>query len=291
MRTPLTLITGPLGSGKTTLLRHILAKPDRKIAIIMNEFGEIGIDGIIIKGNNIEIKELEGGCVCCSLIGEFEEAINEILEKIKPDTIVVETTGLAEPDALIFDIQEALPQIRLDGVIGVIDLEGMIRFPQVGRTLKIQIENADLLILNKVDLVSEEQLLACELDLRKINPTASFIPAKYCRVDADLLFGIGRDKTISQPSHKEHQIDCITINYESKKIIDEKKFSQFADSLPSEIIRAKGFVQFPQGTFLFNYVSGRWDLEPFEREDNLLVFIGKKPSRDILNELKQCEIN
>ena len=105
-RIPITLITGPLGSGKTTLLRHILATRPAKIAIVMNEFGEIAIDTKVIEGKNVRISELGGGCVCCSLLGEFEAAVTEILEKVAPEIIVVETTGLAEPEALVFNIQE-----------------------------------------------------------------------------------------------------------------------------------------------------------------------------------------
>ena len=101
-RVPVTLVTGPLGSGKTTLLRHILATRRAKIAIVMNEFGEIAIDTKVIQGKNVQIAELGGGCVCCSLLGEFEMAVTEIIEKIAPEIIVVETTGLAEPETLVF---------------------------------------------------------------------------------------------------------------------------------------------------------------------------------------------
>src|SRR5213595_3406288 len=107
LRTPITLVTGPLGSGKTTLLRHILAARPAKIAIVMNEFGEIGIDSRILEGKSVRIAELDGGCVCCSLLGEFEAAVNEIIQRAEPEIIVVETTGLAEPEALVFNIQEA----------------------------------------------------------------------------------------------------------------------------------------------------------------------------------------
>src|SRR5512132_169173 len=98
-RTPLTVITGPLGSGKTTLLRHIVATVPQRLAILMNEFGEIAIDSKIVLGKNIRIAELGGGCVCCSLLGEFEAAVDEILATVAPDLLVVETTGMAEPDA------------------------------------------------------------------------------------------------------------------------------------------------------------------------------------------------
>src|SRR5438552_15017619 len=121
-RTPITLITGPLGSGKTTLLRHILRRP-AKIAIVMNEFGEIAIDTKVVEGKNVRISELGGGCVCCSLLGEFEAAVSEIIEKIAPEMIIVETTGLAEPEALVFHIQDQLPQCRLDGVVSVVDAD------------------------------------------------------------------------------------------------------------------------------------------------------------------------
>src|SRR5437764_14448507 len=131
-RTPITLSTGPLGSGKTTLLRHILALQPGKIAIVMNEFGEIAIDTKVIEGKNVRIAELGGGCVCCSLLGEFEAAVDEIIEKIDPEIIVVETTGLGEPDALAFNIQDSLPRRRLDGIVSVMHADSLVRFPPRG---------------------------------------------------------------------------------------------------------------------------------------------------------------
>src|SRR5256714_4324077 len=106
LRTPITLITGPLGSGKTTLLRHILATRPGKIAIVMNEFGEIAIDTKVIEGKNVRIAELGGGCVCCSLLGEFEAAVNEIIEKVAPERVLVGTTGHAEPETIALSITE-----------------------------------------------------------------------------------------------------------------------------------------------------------------------------------------
>src|SRR5438046_4818123 len=97
-RTPITLIAGPLGSGKTTLLRQILATHPAKIAIVMNEFGEIAIDTKVIEGKNVRIAELGGGCVCCSLLCEFEAAVNEIIEKIAPAISTLEKTGPAHPE-------------------------------------------------------------------------------------------------------------------------------------------------------------------------------------------------
>src|SRR4029077_14748627 len=127
LRTPITLITGPLGSGKTTLLRHILAVRPAKIAIVMNEFGEIAIDTKVIQGKNVRIAELAGGCVCCSLLGEFEAAVEEGITTVNPDRILVETTGVAEPDAILYDVQENIPQVWLDGVITLVDGDQMVR--------------------------------------------------------------------------------------------------------------------------------------------------------------------
>ena len=112
MNTPMILISGALGSGKTTLLRCLVEQADRKIAILMNEFGEVAIDSRVIQGKHIQMTELAGGCVCCSLMGEFEAAVREIVETVHPELIVVETTGVAEPDAVIFDVEDSLPDIR-----------------------------------------------------------------------------------------------------------------------------------------------------------------------------------
>lgn len=290
-RTPFTVLTGPLGSGKTTLLRHILTVVPGKIAILMNEFGEIAIDTKILQGKNVEMADLGGGCVCCSLLGEFEAAVDEIIATVNPDHLVVETTGVAEPDALVFDIQASLPQVRLDGVITVIDADGMVKYPQIGHTGRIQIESADILLLNKLDLVSEQELETITDKLHTINNIASIIPTVRCQVDPDLLFGIGRTRLQSSPHH-HHQPEFESFSYTSQAVYDRVCFTEFADSLSPDIYRAKGFVQFPEGTHLFNFVAGRWDLELFEPFATELVFIGKQITlhkSDILNQLKTCE--
>jgi len=292
LRTPITLITGPLGSGKTTLLRHILATHPAKIAIVMNEFGEIGIDTKVIEGKNVRIAELGGGCVCCSLLGEFEAAIGEIIEKIAPEIIVVETTGLAEPEAIVFNIQEALPQCRLDGVISVTDADMLVRFPELGHTTRLQIEGSDILLLNKVDLVEPAQTEPLETKLREVNPTAAIVRTERCRVDPELLFGIGRERKVSPPEHKHH-LEFEWFTFSSKKTFSRDCFERFADSLPASVIRAKGFIHFADGSQLLNFVAGRWELEPFESSETQLVFIGKgiaAEKESLLRELDQCAV-
>src|SRR5215472_16376448 len=291
-RTPITLITGPLGSGKTTLLRHILATQPDKIAIVMNEFGEIAIDTKVIEGKNVRIAELGGGCVCCSLLGEFEAAVNEIIEKIAPEKIVVETTGLAEPEALAFNIQEALPRCRLDGVVSVIDADMLIRFPELGHTTRLQIEGADILLLNKIDLIEPSQIEPLGTQLRQINSTAAIVRTKRCRLDRELLFGIGHERELAGPEHS-HQLEFESFAFTSGKIFSRDCFEGFANGLPAGIVRAKGFIRFADGGQLFNLVAGRWELEPFESDSTELVFIGRNVSAEkdaIVRTLKRCEV-
>jgi G3E family GTPase len=297
-RTPTTLVTGPLGSGKTTLLRHILAKRAARIAIVMNEFGEIAIDTKVIEGKNVRIAELGGGCVCCSLLGEFEAAVNEIITRVAPEIIIVETTGLAEPEALVFNIQEALPQCRLDGVVSVIDADMLVRFPELGHTTRLQIEGADILLLNKIDLSEQPRKLSgLEAKLREINPSAAIVRTQRCRIDPELLFGIGREEAAPGPrspipatTHK-HQPEFESFTFTSDETFSRDCFEQFADGLPRSVYRAKGFVRFEGSSQLFNFVAGRWDLEPFEADRTELVFIGKRIAAEksaILHALEQC---
>jgi G3E family GTPase len=291
VRTPITLITGPLGSGKTTLLRYILDVRPAKIAVVMNEFGEIAIDTKVIEGKNVRISELGGGCVCCSLIGEFEAAVTEIIEKIAPEVIVVETTGLAEPEALVFNIQEALPQCRLDGVVSVIDADMLVRFPEIGHTTRLQIEGADILLLNKVDLVDAKYIEVLEQKLRKINPSAAIIRTVRCRIHPELLFGIGREERIAPPPTHEHQTEFESFAFISDKTFSRDCFERFADGLPVNVIRAKGFIRFPDGAQLFNFVAGRWALEAFPADQTELVFIGRQMAQEkskILMALNEC---
>jgi G3E family GTPase len=292
VRTPLIVITGPLGSGKTTLLRHLVATAPYKMAILMNEFGEMAIDSHIVTGKNVKIAELGGGCVCCSLLGEFEAAVEEVIDTVHPDVIVLETTGVAEPDALIVDVQESLSGVRLDGVIMVADADVMVRYPDLGYTSRMQIEAADLILLNKVDLVSAPELDQVEATLTRHNELAPILRTRHCRVDVDLVFGMTRERELPTPSPR-HQPQFISFSYTTSACFKRRCFEQFAAGLDPAVIRAKGFVRFSDGTYLFNFVAGRWDLEPFAAAGTALVFIGKdvvKHRTSILHALKSCEL-
>jgi G3E family GTPase len=290
-RTPLTVITGPLGSGKTTLLRHIVATVPRRLAILMNEFGEIAIDSKIIAGTNVRMAELGGGCVCCALLGEFEAAVHEILVTVAPEWMVVETTGVAEPDALVLDIEDNMPTVRLDGVVTVTDADAMVRFPQLGHTTRLQIEAADLLVLNKVDLVSAAALEAARTTLARLQPAALILPSRRCQVDPDLLFGLSASHRVTSPRHV-HQPEFESVSYTTTARLDRSCFAAFVAGLHPMVYRAKGLVRFHTETCLFNFVAGRWEVEPFPVDDTVLVFIGQHLTRHraaLLASLTACE--
>ncbi|HEY7711155.1 MAG TPA: CobW family GTP-binding protein, partial [Candidatus Entotheonella sp.] len=290
VRTPLILITGPLGSGKTTLLRHLVETIPSKLAIVMNEFGDIAIDSRIVEGKHVRIAELGGGCVCCALLGEFETALEEIIDTVGPDLILAETTGVAEPDAIVFDIQDSLPRVRLDSVMTVVDADGMVRYPHIGHTGRRQIEAADLILLNKADLVSAAELEQIEAQLSHLNDQASIIRTQHCRVDPQLVCGVTRERELTPPLHV-HQPEFAACHYTTDATFNRSCFERFVASLSPHIIRAKGFVRFPEGAYLFNFVAGRWELEPFAAEQTMLVFIGAREALDrsaIVHALQQC---
>lgn len=305
MRTPLTLITGPLGSGKTTLVRKILADTRQKIAVIMNEFGEIAIDARVLKGKNVEIAELGGGCVCCSLIGEFEAALQEIIDRVHPDLIVVETTGLAEPEALILNLQGNLEKlVRLDGVIVLADADATLRFPQLGYVSKMQLEAADIVLINKLDLVDAAQLQQVEQKVRKANPTATLFHTVRSELDTRLLFGPAAEQALgerrpavvsapTQPEPHAHE-QFESFSFTTTAILDQQKFTELADHLPQEIYRAKGLVRTNSGSYHFNFVAGRWDWETTPVSVSEFVFIGVDANRvksDIMARLEACAMD
>lgn len=289
------LISGSLGSGKTTLLQHLVASTNRNIAILMNEFGEIAIDSKIIQGKHVQMTELAGGCVCCSLVGEFEAAVGEIIETISPELIVVETTGVAEPDAVIFDVEESLPAIRLDSVIVLADADGMISFPDLGYVTRAQFEAADVILVNKIDLVDEEALEEIEERLDEVNPGAVMFRTIRCALPTDLLFGFNRPpRTRTQPSPHDHDRSVESFTYSSEQIFDHEKIMSLLEALPEPIYRAKGFVRTTEENLLYNFVAGRSSFETFDVGNTNLVFlgIGAEYLRDpLVEKLNQCLIS
>jgi G3E family GTPase len=290
-RTPIALITGALGSGKTTLLRQILLGTDRRLAVLMNEFGEIAIDSRVLPGENLRIIELAGGCVCCELTGEFEAAVDEIIARFQPELIVVEATGVAEADALAVEVQDNLPQVRLDSVIHIVDAYASIEHPEVGYTARSQLRQADIILVNKIDLIDPADFEAVAGQVRKYNDRAFLYRCLRCDVDPRLLFGLEIQRPeLTRTSHSGSTYHSFA--FTTGRILDRGRFEHLIACLPSNVHRAKGFVQLDGEAFLFNFVAGRTDLEPFPADKTELVFIGPhlETAQDaIIKNLRSCE--
>jgi G3E family GTPase len=212
--------------------------------------------------------------VCCSLSGEFDVAIAELLDKAKPEWIVLETTGVAEPAALAEDIAENVPGVRLDAIVTVVDADATIRFPRLGHTGREQIELADAIILNKTDLVAAGNMAGVHATVRELNERALVLEAAECAVDTRILFGLER-KAVASP-HKTHDIAFEYFDYTADVPLEHGKFLQFLEAMPREVYRSKGFVVTDKGPFLMNYVAGRSYMEEFACGKTELVFIGKR---------------
>ncbi len=282
MKIPITIITGYLGAGKTTLLRRILETATEKIAVIMNEFGEVSVDGRIIRGKNVDMIELSSGCVCCSISGEFEHAVKEIIRKTKPDRIVVETTGVADPESVIYSVKDGMHDVILDGVVTVADSHELAEYPSLGQTALSQIRMADVILMNKADLVTEAGKKEAEKRLKEINPDALTVKTVRCNADTKLLFNYYTDKAAKRREHPEAERMSHFVFRSSEKFSREKFLS--AISSIKGACRIKGFVLLEDGSYLFNYANGRYDFERFDAEETEIVFIGENIRKERISD-------
>jgi len=202
---PVTILTGFLGAGKTTLLNHILSNQQGlKTAVLVNEFGEIGIDNDLIVATSEDMVELSNGCICCSINGELLDAVYRILDRPEPvDYLVVETTGLADPlpVAMTFLGSDLRDATRLDSIITLVDAENFSDELLEGEVARAQIVYSDMLLLNKCDLVAEERLNALEAQLRSIKTDARILRSVKGEVPLPLLLSVGlfeSDKIVAE---------------------------------------------------------------------------------------------
>lgn len=217
---PVTILTGFLGAGKTTLLNHILSNQEGlKVAVLVNEFGEIGIDNDLIVTTSDAMVELSNGCICCSINGELVDALERLLAQPQQlDYIIVETTGLADPlpVAMTFLSSELRDECRLDSIITLVDAENFSLDLLTGNVGRKQIVYGDIVLLNKTDLVSEERLKQVEHSLLHIKPDARILPCRRGNVPLGLLLSVGlfdSDRWLQpsdgdpQPNHGHHSRD------------------------------------------------------------------------------------
>ncbi|MGE3623988.1 MAG: GTP-binding protein [Bdellovibrionales bacterium] len=193
---PVTVLTGYLGAGKTTLLNRILSEPHgRKYAVIVNEFGEVGIDNDLVVGADEEIFEMNNGCICCTVRGDLIRIIAGIMKRAQNfDGILIETTGLADPGPVaqtFFADADVAARSKLDSIVTVVDAKHLPQRLKDSKEAQEQIAFADVILLNKTDLVSPEELKKVEHSIRHINAFARIVHTERCSVSLDKVLGLG----------------------------------------------------------------------------------------------------
>ena len=317
---PITIISGFLGSGKTTLLNHILTNQKGiKTAVLVNEFGEIGIDNELIIKTEEEMIELSNGCICCSINGELVEAIEKLINvNNKLDYIIIETTGLADPLPVAMTLlgSDLRDQTRLDSIITLIDAENFNDVALESSIGRSQVIYGDILLLNKCDLVTNKNIEETIDKLKEIKNDVRILKSIKGNIPLNLLLSVGlfetdlinQKESVHEHEHKhehEHEHvhseednrieDFLSVSFQTKEPFSLRKFQYFLDNqLKSDVFRAKGILWFSESErrHVFHLAGKRISIEDSEwgeERNNQLVFIGKELDKDkILSQLNAC---
>ena len=314
-RVPVTVVTGFLGSGKTTLVNYILSENHgKRIAVIENEFGEIGIDDALVIDAEEEIFEMNNGCICCTVRGDLIRILGTLMKRRdKFDYILVETTGLADPAPVaqtFFVDEEIRAQLRLDAIVTVVDAKHLAlhlfeeKEEGIENEALEQLAFADRVLINKVDLVNEEELLLVEKQIRSINAGASLVRTQMSKVDLDWVlnaraFELSRvlevDPQFLEESEHMHDQSITSVGIEVDGPVDLEKINDWLGWLlrekGTEIFRMKGILNIngSENRFVFQGVHMLFDGQPDrawrtdETRVNKMIFIGRNLDRDDLN--------
>lgn len=306
---PVYVLTGFLGSGKTTLLRQLVDDAKTrgwKPAILMNEAGEVNLDGMVVDAA-VPMAEMLGGCICCTIRADLGLELTQLVLDHDPDVIWIESTGVAEPLEIIDAVTEAsmYGRIELRGVVTVVDARHLLDRVRIGsgrtfRLMRDQIRAASLILLNKKDLVGDSELEELTRHLRDWNAGAEIWPTVRSAVDPDRIYGSGeryetvdgaRDCGHDEPGHI-HDENCghahgddnhshiqVLTHYLSGPV-DSRVFESFVRELPEGVYRAKGIVSFRDtaNRYLFQYAYKQSDFLPIRPQKtvhDVLVFIGE----------------
>lgn len=280
---PTTIVNGFLGSGKTTIISHLiddLITNKQKVVYVKNEIGETDLDAAIMRGKNIISKELLNGCICCTLIGPFLTSINELANTHRPDRIIIESAGSADPASLALMVENH-PMLSRECVITVVDVVNFGGYEKIDHVIKRQTEFTDLIVFNKVELVDEDRKRQVVGYVREINEKSPIIEAKNGHISSDLIFGWqGEEIVFSEPSHNENhheehdQIDAFT--FKTTKDIPKAILEKILENIPSNVFRIKGIFKDKNEKWLINRVFRRNTWEMFDQKINesVLIFIG-----------------
>jgi G3E family GTPase len=298
-RIPLTVIGGYLGAGKTTLVNHILRHSQgQRLAVIVNDFGSINIDADLIESQDEEVINLANGCICCTLVDGFAATLTNLLNlPAPPDHVVIEASGVADPYKL--GLYGHFPGFWLEGIIILADAE-LVRQKAgdkyVGNTVVRQLQGADLIVLNKIDLVSNEVLQSVVVWLCELVPGARVTKAKHGKVPLKLLLGHEGDggmpskplRSIPDPDEHHPDVEYDTWSFTSDHPMDGEAFRAMVESLPEGVLRAKGILYLqedPGQRHIFQLVGKRWSLKAGDAWDDeqptsKVVMIGVSGSMD-----------
>lgn len=305
---PITLIAGFLGAGKTTLLNRILrAEHGLRIAVLVNDFGEIDIDAqLLAMAQPGQMISLPNGCICCTLFGNLVRVVQDLIEAPQPpEHIIIEASGVSSPAdvAAILEIPALQNFVTLDSIITVIDAENVRRLARVVIFLEGQIRSADTLLVNKTDLVDADTLAEVLGWIRMVAPEAHLFKTSYAQVPLELILGIGRPfpvATSPHPAlHPDHDQLYETWSYTTTKPLLKTALQAVLEALPVSIYRGKGFLYLadsPDQRYVLQLVRKRirldadqaWGTQPPKTE---LVFIGEPGALDpaeLQTQFDQC---
>jgi len=299
---PVTIVSGFLGSGKTTLLNRILNSDSadinqKKIAVMVNDFGELNIDSQLVVSAEQNMINLDNGCICCTVESDLIEQLRKLLQlrEGRPDAILIETSGVSEPSKVVSTLRypEFRNQLSIDAVISLLDAE---QFGSLDGTMKHlamdQLSVADIIIINKTDLITNEQLES--LKDQWLFPKASVYETQFADVPLPLLMGLTSTTTSGKQAenveqehvcskscnHQDHSQQFSTMSWQSALPLSLKKLKQILIDLPSNIYRVKGIInsiETPEHRYFVHKVGSRitfvkqdkWQ----ETKNNQLVFI------------------
>ncbi|WP_017653799.1 CobW family GTP-binding protein [Fortiea contorta] len=319
---PVTIITGFLGSGKTTLLNQILKnKQDLKVAVLVNEFGDINIDSQLLVSVDQDMVELSNGCICCTINDGLVDAVYRVLEREdRIDYLVIETTGIADPLPIILTFlgTELRDLTSIDSILTVVDAETFNQEHFQSEAALKQLTYADIIILNKTDLVTSEKLAELEDYIHEIKIGAKILHSNFGQVPLPLILDVGltpindyahkskhdhhgdhhyHDEHHHYHHHSDHLENdgFVSVSFQSDRPFDVHKFESFINEhMPQNVFRAKGILWFSDSELrhIFQLSGPRYNLvadEWHNPQKNQLVFIGKKLVADqIHSQLQEC---